>query len=68
MDELRRTNLAEQIRRVRGFDQLFVISHDDTFEQGLDSVIRLQKTDNKTSIMTEDDGMMVEEQERVHAS
>ena len=68
MDELRRTNLAEQIRRVRGFDQLFVISHDDTFEQGLDSIIRLRKLDNKTSIITEDDGMIVEEQERVHAS
>ena len=68
MDELRRTNLAEQIRRVRGFDQLFVISHDDTFEQGLDSLIRLRKLDNKTAIMTEDDGMMVEEQAHVHAS
>src|SRR5438874_10268629 len=68
MDELRRTNLAEQIRRVRGFDQLFVISHDDTFEQGLDSLIRLRKMDNKTSILTEDDGMMVEEKVQVHAS
>jgi len=68
MDELRRTNLAEQIRRVRGFDQLFVISHDDTFEQGLDSLIRLRKMDNKTSIMTEDDAMTVEEQVHVHAS
>ena len=68
MDVLRRTNLAEQIRRVRGFDQLFVISHDDTFEQGLDSLIRLRKMDNKTSIMTEDDEMMVEEQVHVHAS
>jgi exonuclease SbcC len=67
MDELRRTNLAEQIRRVRGFDQLFVISHDDTFEQGLDSLIRLRKLDNKTAIMTEDDEM-VEEEVRVHAS
>jgi DNA repair protein SbcC/Rad50 len=68
MDELRRTNLAEQIRRVRGFDQLFVISHDDTFEQGLDSLIRLRKLDNKTSIMTEDEGMVIEEQVQVHAS
>jgi exonuclease SbcC len=68
MDELRRTNLAEQIRRVRGFDQLFVISHDDTFEQGLDSVIRLRKMDNKTSIITEDDGVMAEEQVHIHAS
>jgi exonuclease SbcC len=68
MDELRRTNLAEQIRRVRGFDQLFVISHDDTFEQGLDSVIRLHKMDNKTSILTEDDRLIAEEQVHVHAS
>jgi DNA repair protein SbcC/Rad50 len=68
MDELRRINLAEQIRRVRGFDQLFVISHDDTFEQGLDSLIRLRKMDGQTSILTEDDGMMVEEQVQVHAS
>ncbi|MDQ6661970.1 MAG: hypothetical protein M3Z24_13535, partial [Chloroflexota bacterium] len=45
MDELRRMNLAEQIRRVRGFDQLIVISHDDTFEQGLDSLVRLRKVD-----------------------
>jgi len=68
MDELRRTNLAEQIRRVRGFDQLFVISHDDTFEQGLDSLVRLRKIDAQTRIMTEDDESIAEEQVRVHAS
>lgn len=55
MDEQRRTNLAEQIRRVRGFDQLIVISHDDTFEQGLDSLIRLQKQDGQTHHLTDDE-------------
>ncbi len=55
MDEQRRSNLAEQIRRVRGFDQLIVISHDDTFEQGLDSLIRLRKQDGQTRQLTEDD-------------
>jgi exonuclease SbcC len=50
MDETRRGNLAEQIRRVRGFNQLIVISHDDTFEQGLDSVIYLQKRDGETVV------------------
>lgn len=55
MDEQRRTNLAEQIRRVRGFDQLIVISHDDTFEQGLDSLIRLRKQEGQTRLLTEDD-------------
>jgi exonuclease SbcC len=50
MDETRRVNLAEQIRRVRGFNQLIVISHDDTFEQSLDSVIYLQKRNGETMI------------------
>ena len=55
MDELRRMNLAEQIRRVRGFDQLLVISHDDTFEQGLDSIVRLSKEHGETHIVTDDE-------------
>jgi exonuclease SbcC len=54
MDELRRMNLAEQIRRVRGFEQLIVISHDDTFEQGLDSLIRLRKDSGETRLQNED--------------
>ncbi|HEY4383864.1 MAG TPA: hypothetical protein VGN34_05215, partial [Ktedonobacteraceae bacterium] len=54
MDELRRMNLAEQIRRVRGFDQLLVISHDDTFEQGLDSLVRLNKVQGETTLQEED--------------
>ncbi len=68
MDEQRRSNLAEQIRRVRGFDQLIVISHDDTFEQGLDSLIRLRKQDGSTRQLNEDDELpveLVEEQENV---
>ncbi|WIG57735.1 MAG: Exonuclease SbcC [Ktedonobacterales bacterium] len=51
MDGERRGNLAEQIRRVRGFDQLFVISHDDTFEQGLDSVVCLEKRNGETHVV-----------------
>ena len=57
MDEMRRMNLAEQIRRVRGFDQLIVISHDDTFEQGLDSLVRLRKVDGETRLVTEEEVM-----------
>ncbi len=60
MDELRRMNLAEQIRRVRGFDQLIVISHDDTFEQGLDSLIRLRKLDGETRLLTDDERAYVQ--------
>jgi exonuclease SbcC len=57
-------NLAEQIRRVRGFDQLIVISHDDTFEQGLDSIIRLKKVDGETRLIS-DDEFATQERERV---
>ena len=60
MDELRRSNLAEQIRRVRGFDQLFVISHDDTFEQSLDSLVRLRKKDGETHLISDEEAMMME--------
>src|SRR5260370_37576896 len=72
MDEQRRSNLAEQIRRVRGFDQLIVISHDDPFEQGLDSLIRLRKQDGSTRQLNEEDDSsateFVEEQVQAYAS
>lgn len=41
LDATRRESLARQILDVKGFNQLFVISHDDTFEQTTDNVIRL---------------------------
>lgn len=41
MDESRRTNLAHQIGEIKTFKQLFVISHDDSFEQWTDHVVRL---------------------------
>jgi exonuclease SbcC len=42
MDEIRRTNLAQEIKNLSDFDQLIVISHDDTFEKDIDNVIRLE--------------------------
>lgn len=56
MDGERRANLAEQIRRVRGFEQLLVISHDDTFEEGLDAVIAIRKAGGESLI--EGDGTL----------
>jgi exonuclease SbcC len=41
MDEDRRRNLAQQIGRITGFKQLFVISHDDSFENFTDQVVTL---------------------------
>ncbi|WP_376797155.1 hypothetical protein [Thermogemmatispora sp.] len=67
MDSTRRTNLAEQIRRVRGFDQLIVISHDDTFEQGLDSLIRLRKENGETRLVSDEEWQAAFEREEEHA-
>ena len=45
LDSTRRGNLAEQIAAIRntGLSQLFVISHDDTFEEVTDHVVRVRK-------------------------
>lgn len=43
MDAERRERLAEQIGRIKHFEQLFVISHDDTFEGYMDNEIHLGK-------------------------
>jgi exonuclease SbcC len=50
MDADRRANLAEQIRQIRGFSQLIVISHDDTFEHHTDNLIRLVKDEDETRL------------------
>jgi exonuclease SbcC len=49
MDEERRLNLAEQIGRIKDFDQLFVISHDDSFEGFTDQVIALGDEANSSA-------------------
>jgi exonuclease SbcC len=43
MDAERRENLAVQISRITHFDQLFVISHDETFDNFVDNVISIER-------------------------
>ena len=43
LDPERRDGLAEKIMQVKGFSQLFVISHDDTFERAAQSYVRIVK-------------------------
>jgi DNA repair protein SbcC/Rad50 len=43
MDDERRRNLAQQIGRIKDFEQLFIISHDDSFEGFTDRVIPVEK-------------------------
>ncbi|HZS44864.1 MAG TPA: hypothetical protein VFC63_07150, partial [Blastocatellia bacterium] len=48
MDEERRRNLAQQIGHITDFDQLFIISHDDSFEGYTDEVINIGKRTAET--------------------
>ena len=43
MDEERRMGFAQRLRAIKGFEQLFVISHDDSFEESIDHLIRIRK-------------------------
>ncbi len=55
LDQERRTQLAERIGKIRGFRQLFIISHDDTFEANLNNVIHIRKEDDVSyQVMTSD--------------
>jgi exonuclease SbcC len=51
LDEARREALARQILQVRGFKQLFVISHDDTFEQATQNLIRVERVGGASRIV-----------------
>lgn len=52
LDETRRDSLARQILDVKGFRQLFVISHDDTFEQVTQNLVRIARV-NGTSVVVQ---------------
>ncbi|PZD72919.1 putative DNA double-strand break repair Rad50 ATPase [Acaryochloris thomasi RCC1774] len=43
MDQIRRQQLAEALGHLKTFRQLFVISHDDTFESVTENIIRVQR-------------------------
>jgi exonuclease SbcC len=50
LDPERRAQLATHITNIQGFDQVFVISHDDTFESSTANPIRLQKQRGATQL------------------
>jgi len=45
MDRARRESLAEAIAQIKSFRQLFVISHDDTFEKVTENLVMLERQD-----------------------
>lgn len=44
MDEERRENFAQEVGRIKNFDQLFVISHDETFDNYVDNVVHIERS------------------------
>jgi exonuclease SbcC len=50
LDDARRDSLAEQILSVKGFSQLFVISHDDTFERVTHNIIRVRRENGVSKV------------------
>ncbi|MCD1295213.1 DNA repair protein [Methanocella sp. CWC-04] len=50
MDENRRQNLAQEIMRIKDFPQMFIISHDDTFNSNLEKVIEIEKIDGESRV------------------
>jgi len=53
LDEERRETLADQLVGIRGFSQIFVISHDDTFERYTDHMIRVHKENGVSRVETQ---------------
>ncbi|MHA1669486.1 MAG: AAA family ATPase [Promethearchaeota archaeon] len=47
LDKNRRNNLAKCIQNIKGFRQIFVISHDDTFEENAENIIKFTKDDDE---------------------
>lgn len=52
LDEERRDSLVGRLMSLPYFTQLFVISHDDTFERATDHVVHVEKKDGQSVIRT----------------
>lgn len=50
LDRERRARLAQRIRDIKGFSQFFLISHDDTFEDSLEHVVRVYRDSNGSHV------------------
>ncbi len=53
LDEARRRQLAESLAAIRSLQQIFVISHDDTFEQDSYHVIQVYKENGLSQVETQ---------------
>jgi exonuclease SbcC len=55
LDHEKKSNLAASLQNLKGFSQLFVISHDDTFEESANNVVKLHKDQESEETTTEFD-------------
>jgi exonuclease SbcC len=53
LDSEKRANLVDQIQNLRGFEQLTIVSHDDTFESLTENAITLEKQDGATQVVSQ---------------
>lgn len=51
MDEIRREKLSQEIMKIHGFQQIFVISHDDTFNEKYANVVKVRKIDGESRVV-----------------
>jgi DNA repair protein SbcC/Rad50 len=53
LDDKRRVNLAERLSTIQSLRQIFVISHDDTFEQGSNHIVEITKVNGISKVVTD---------------
>ncbi|MDG6218990.1 MAG: hypothetical protein QCI00_06080, partial [Candidatus Thermoplasmatota archaeon] len=51
LDDEKKENLVAQLQQLSGFSQIFVISHDETFESMTEHVITLEKRNGSTQLL-----------------
>lgn len=51
MDEIRREKLSQEIMKIHGFKQIFVISHDDTFNEKYGHVVKIEKINGESRVV-----------------
>lgn len=50
LDEQRRENLSDEVLSITGFEQIFVITHDDSFSDKYDHTVHLRKVDGESVV------------------
>ena len=53
LDSEKKNNLVRQLERLDAFEQLCVISHDDTFESMTEYTVKLEKPDRETLVVSD---------------